>query len=196
MNPPPIPTTLSTAAPALALRLTIILTALATHIAHAFLRHPTRAPLILPLWRYLTRSARRFAALLAHIAAGRLPCTQKRTPHSGPRPINFPTAHGWLVADLRHEAAIRAGQLATLLAEPAMAEILAAAPQAARLLRPLCRMLGLPTIARPRAAPTPPPSPPAEPIRQAPPQPVTRHHPEPPCPRARWPWFSPTAKPA
>jgi len=79
-----------------------------------------------------------------------------------------------------HEAAGGASQLRHLLNEPEMAALIAASPrQTGRLLRPLCRMLGIappPAIAKPpprATAPAPRPatvplsgaSPPAEPPR-------------------------------
>ena len=196
----PIPLTLSAAAPDLARRFGRILAALATLIAAAYLRHPTRAPLIVPLWSYLTRSARRFGHLMAHLAAARLPRRRlPRAPRPGrvrPHRAAFPTNFAWLVADLRHEAAAHALYLAAFLAEPAIADLLAVSPAAGRLFRPLCRMLGLPnptsaatTTAVPDATHDPPEvravSPPAPSCPMPPPCP------SPPCPRLRWPWRDP-----
>jgi hypothetical protein len=52
-----------------------------------------------------------------------------------------PSAHGWL-ARIHHPARQIAGQVEHLLAQPDTRAFVAAAPQAGRLLRPLCRMLG------------------------------------------------------
>ena len=75
----------------------------------------------------------------------------------------LPRSFGWLLPLVPTEAACRATQLRAVLAEPEMVALIAAAPQATRLLRPLCRMLGLepallarpaiPATAAPRAAP-------------------------------------------
>ncbi len=196
----PLPLGLPLTAPDIARRLTIILAALAAVVARAFLRQPGRVALILPLWNRLSRAAQRFTRLAARVAAGR-PAKPSRPgirpgAHSSPAPIRFPTAHGWLVADLRHEAAVYAIQLEALLAEPATIAFLAAAPTASRILNPLRHMLGLPA-GRPRtraqSIPDAPPAPTAPP--QATPCPIRQN---PPCPRARWPWAAPrlTAKSA
>jgi hypothetical protein len=55
----------------------------------------------------------------------------------------LPTGRGWLVLALGYEAAGYASQLQALLAEPAAARLLAAAPTAGRILRPLARMLAI-----------------------------------------------------
>ena len=169
MHPATIPPELQAAAPELGRRFAVILAGLATLIARAFLRHP-RAALIMPLWRYLTHTARRFDRLMAHIAAGRLPrkSAPGRTrpptePGAAPRAAAFPNTPAWLVVDLKHEGAYFRGQIEALLAEPAAAQLLAAHPAAARLLRPLCHMLALdrpgpakpprPSTQNPRARP-------------------------------------------
>ncbi len=81
------------------------------------------------------------------------------------------------------QAAAAASQLQHLLADPAMADLLAAAPQAGRLLRPLCQMLGVRppparslSSGRKQAGPVGPPPPPVCPA--APPHPSV--HPRPP----------------
>jgi hypothetical protein len=62
-------------------------------------------------------------------------------------PVNFwPGRTGWLLdamGDQRHQAAWFSGALETFLREPAWVALLAAAPQALRLLRPVCRMLAV-----------------------------------------------------
>ncbi len=103
---------------------------------------------------------------MARLAAGTL-----RKPHhsgrGGPHrgADALPTARGWLVRALGPEAAACATQLEALLAEPAAAELLALAPSAGRILRPIARMLASgafapqpaprPTRAAPRTAPPP-----------------------------------------
>jgi hypothetical protein len=73
------------------------------------------------------------------------------------------------------EAAAFGAQLQHLLADPEMAALVAAAPQAGRVLRPLCRMLGV----RPPPGPLAPPSRPRAP---APPSPGLTRGPAPPSP--------------
>ena len=208
MTAAPLPADLRAAAPGVARRLGVILAALAALVARALLRHPIRAALTVPLWTRLTRAARRFDRLMARLAAG-TPSRRARSGRSGPRAA-LPSGHAWLVVALRHEAAAFASQLDHLLAEPATAALLAASPQAASILRPICRMLGLRPAALPPkphrervapaatlpvtpavapavtlAAPTPPPR------LLAPLRVLTR-----PRPRLGWPGFPhPSAKP-
>jgi hypothetical protein len=142
-----LPAELAAAAPGLSRGLAGILRALAALIARAFLRDPRHVGLILPLHGYITRTLRRFDRLLARLAAG-----EQRTRPPGPASAAsaaprtscmLPRRRGWLVATLRHEAAGYASQLDHLLSEPAHARLIAATPQAARLLRPLCHLLGI-----------------------------------------------------
>jgi len=146
------PALVQASAPDLARRVGLILTTLAALVARRFLRQPRLAALIIPLWRRLNRVARRFERLMARLAAGALP-KPRASGHGGPhRSANtIPTGRGWLVAALGHEAAACATQLQALLAEPAAAELLALAPAAQRILRPLTRMLAIGAFApRPR----------------------------------------------
>ena len=158
MDPSATPA-LSALAPVFATRLAAILRALVALIARAYLRHP-RAALIIPR---LQRTARVIAALMAGLAAGRAPRPDPRRNRqrpTKPRP-KFPTAHGWLLADLKHEAALIRLHLETLLAEPGIADLLAARPHAARLLTPIRHALALtPPPTRP-PRPAPPPAPPS-----------------------------------
>lgn len=85
--------------------------------------------------------------------------------------MRLPAKFGWLLDDLRHEAAFFTQKVEDLLAKPAMAELLATTPRAASTLRPICRMLGvqspslppLPVRARKPRPPKPRPAPTAEP---------------------------------
>ena len=56
-----------------AARFAVIVAGLVALIARAFLRNPSLAPLIVPLCRRLTRTARRLPGLMSQIAAGPLP---------------------------------------------------------------------------------------------------------------------------
>ena len=60
-----------------------------------------------------------------------------------PRAPALPRKFGWLVIAGKHQAAGYASQLQHLMAEPEMAELLEASPQARRVLRPLCRALAI-----------------------------------------------------
>ncbi len=171
MNPTPIPDQVRAHAPALAAKLALILADLGRLI---FARCLLLGPLAIPLNNRVAGVARRLAALLAHLAAGRLPRlyaprpkAEDGTRHGGPPPTNLPTRRAWIVVTLGHHAAGYASQLQFLLNDPqTLATLAAAPPQAvasiARTLRPLCRRLGvdLPAILQP---PPPPPRPPAPP---------------------------------
>ncbi len=115
-------------------------------------------PLVILIWTRLRRMGARFAALAARLAAGRRPVARRRAraPRPAPpaSPSRLPRGFAWLVRRVP-EAASAASQLQHLLAEPEMAALLAAAPQAGRILRPLCRMLGV----RPPAVVALPPRP-------------------------------------
>lgn len=120
-------------------------------------------PLAILLWGRLRRMAERFASLAARLRAGRLsadPATG-RSGRSGPPPRPLPRGVAWLIR-LVPEAAVSGSQLQHLLADPEMAEFIAAAPQIGRLLRPLCRMLGV--HPPPGLALAPRPQAPADPV--------------------------------
>jgi hypothetical protein len=148
----PTPAPVQAFAPDLARRVGLILATLAALIARRFLRQPRFAALIVPLWTRINRAARRFERLMTRLAAGRLP-KPRASGHGGPHRSaeTLPTGRGWLVAALGPEAAACATQLQALLAEPGAAELLALAPTAQRILRPIARMLAIGAFApRPR----------------------------------------------
>ena len=106
------------------------------------------APLILLLWGRLNRLAIRFTALAARVAVGTgspRRRTSARPASARPRRAyaRLPRRFAWLLPLVPGEAAAYGSQLQHLLADPDMAALIAAAPQAGRLLRPLCRMLGV-----------------------------------------------------
>ena len=150
-------------------RLAGILAALAALVARALLRHPVHVAHIVPLWNYIGRTARRFTRTLDRLAAGTLrphtPRPNRKQAAAQPRkPRGYPTTHAWLRATLAHEANVYGSQLADLLDQPETRALLQAAPQAARLLRPLCRYLGIEpdAIRPPPRQPAPSPSRPAK----------------------------------
>lgn len=148
------------------------------------------------------RAADRLARLWVRFQAGTLP---KPRPSRAGKPRRYtpyprlPGGHGWLLraarpdadiseanGSLRLSAAGVGAQLRTLLAHPDIAAFLAAAPQAARILRPICTALAVtplppvlaprPPTTRPDAAPAPrPATPPAPPTpRKTPADPPLR----------------------
>jgi hypothetical protein len=136
----------------------------------------------------------RFARLAARLAAGTYKprrCTA-RGPRAAPNPRRknpLPQKFGWLIP-LVPEAVVFRAQLENLLRDPAMAALMAAAPDAmARPLRSLCWMLRVdpPAILprprpRKRAAPPPKTPPPARAAPPAPPPPQPAWMPR----RTRW----------
>jgi hypothetical protein len=189
VTPAPNLTPVQAFAPDFARRFALIVAGLAALVAHRFLREPRLQSLIVPLWTYLTRTARRFERVTARIAANRLPKPRPPRSHrpNTARAVPLPTGHGWLIRALPQEAAAYAAQLDALLAEPGVADLLAASPAAARILRPLGRMLGLSVLAPKRSRPkrsTPAASPRVAPHRA----PLPPLHPDPSYrPSAHWP---------
>jgi hypothetical protein len=123
--------------------------------AARFVREPHLVDFTFPLWVRLNTIQQHFASLMHHIAAGNL-----RRPHGArsrrsPRNVSppgaptsrrrLPAGRAWLVRELGHEAMLYRAQVESLLAQPEVADVLAAAPAARQLLDPLCRMLGVST---------------------------------------------------
>ena len=134
-----------------------------------------------PLWNRVSRTRQRLIRLLAHLAAGRLPrphipraptalphAARERDPLTALPPPRLPRANLLLIKLLGYHAAGYASQLQHLLDQPGMAAALAAAPGAARTLRPLCRILGVNLPAILRLPPRPPRQRPAKPARPKP----------------------------
>ncbi len=120
-------------------------------IAYTPISHPN-APARLPdetwalLSNRLARIAAKFTALFARWRTNTLPTprpSRAGRPYT-PKPIpRLPATRGWVNHRVA-EAAPCAGMLDILLQEPDLPRFLAEAPQAGRLLRPLCHALGLP----------------------------------------------------
>ena len=113
------------------------------------------------LWTRIGRMAARFQTLFDRWRAGALPkpdAARPGRPNRAPAP-RLPTRHAWIVAAVGYQAAGHASQLSALMAQPEFNDFIAAVPQSGRLLRPLCRMLGItpapPGLARP-TKPRPP----------------------------------------
>ncbi|HBK08563.1 MAG TPA: hypothetical protein DDZ81_22380 [Acetobacteraceae bacterium] len=154
-------------------------------------------PQVIGIWDRLTRILTRFAAILARPIKPR--ATTPRTIPAHPpaarqpaqaRPFKsrrLPTGYAWLIRRLP-AATPFAEELQRLIGDPQMAALLQANPGMARLLRPLCRMLGVqqPPELRPQRAPLssqPAPEPPPEqfsPGVPCPPAPAWRPAPNPP----------------
>jgi hypothetical protein len=163
--------------------LTLIVAGLQKAAAARAGRDHAVAPLVMLLWTRLARlTARltaRFDALVARLAAGHSPAgrpaaparprtrSARKAPAAG---LRLPRGQAWLIRLLPGEAASYGCQLQALLADPQMAALLAAAPEAGRILRPLCRLLAITPeglLALPSAAGKPAPKP--RPAKPAPP---------------------------
>src|ERR1035437_7089914 len=124
----------------------LILTGLRAVLAARAAKDRALTALLVLVWNRLSRMATRFERLIAHWRAGTLP--SPRPSRAGqprkhtPKPT-LPTAPARLAAPVGYTAAGFGSQLQHALSDPELAEFLAAAPQANRLLRPLCRMLGI-----------------------------------------------------
>jgi hypothetical protein len=121
-------------------------------------------PFIILVWSRLRRMAGRVSRLAARFRAGNLPAPRARRrrprPAAPPDPSKrLPRGFAWLTR-MVPEVAAGGSQLGHLLGQPEMAALIAAAPQAGRILRPLCRMLGIdhPPLRLPRRPRAPPPS--------------------------------------
>ena len=151
--------------------LTAILTGMRTALAPHVDRDPARTPVLLLAWTRIGRAAARLQSLFARWKANTLPAPrpsragQPRQPR--PKPY-FPAGRAWLAGQTDHHVRGRASQLQHLLAHPDMPAFLAAAPQAGRILRPLCHMLGITMPAILHLPPAPPSPKPAKPPRPKP----------------------------
>ena len=134
--------------PTLSARFALILDGLCRAVAARMPTHPSFGKLLL-LWGLLRRAAARFATLAERARTGMSPrhrsAAAARTTRPRQRRERLPEGFAWLVR-LVPEAAAYGSQLHHLLSDPEMAALLAAAPQAGRILRPLCRMLAVPPI--------------------------------------------------
>ena len=119
------------------------------------------APLVFFLYNYLGRVSRRFESLVTRLRAGPVLIRTARTRPARTqteRRLRLPNRFGWLLKMLRHEAAAIGSQIRHILADPEFAAFLTSAPQATRILRPLCRMLGIEPAPDLPAALFPPPA--------------------------------------
>ncbi len=161
-------------------------------------------PQVIGIWDRLTRILTRFAAILARPIKPRA-ITPRTIPAHPPaarpqvqaRPFKarrLPTGYGWLIRRLP-AASPFAEELQRLIGDPQMAALLQANPGMARLLRPLCRMLGVqqPPEQRPQRPPLP-----GQPAREPRPEQFSPAIPRPPKPsgRAANPPPDPRPKPA
>ncbi len=163
---------LLTVAPEMARRFGLIMGAVAALVARRFLRDPQFFQLIVPLWTWLNRAVRRFERVrpASMTAAARSPQPRPArapTPSVAPK-VRLPARKAWLVKALGWEAAGYGSQLQALLDEPDMQALLATMPALGRILRPVCRMLGVTPPAAVRTTPDTGGAPQVRPIAAAP----------------------------
>jgi len=129
---------------------------LGKHARTRFISEPMR----LLIWNRIMGMARRFASLAERVRTGRLADpAPARSRHASPPPAGapeqpyvdppevLPRHFRWLV-NMIPEAETFGADLCWLLQRLEMEELIFAAPQVGRILRPLCRMLGVePTAA-------------------------------------------------
>ena len=160
---------------AIAATFSVIIIHLRAAIAAQAARNRAQTDLLMFVLGYLSRANARLQRLIAHWRAGTIPApsaSRPGRPHAPSTAPRLPSAYAWLVARVGYTAAGHGSQLQHLLSEPEWAEFLRAAPQASRILRPLCRMLAIPeSLAEPAkpAAPRPAPEPPSHPPSPEPP---------------------------
>ena len=131
---------------------TAILSDLQAAIAVVAARERHLTVLLVAVWGRIARMRLRLERLIALWRAGMLPPPRKSRAGEARTSIRqksvFPTSPAWLVVTVR-EAGAFGSQLEHLLSQAECVEFLAAVPQAGRILRPLCRMLGV-GVAGPR----------------------------------------------
>lgn len=106
---------------------------------------------------YLKRVHRRVVELLQRLQAGTMPPLRQRArvERDAPPPerraprFRLPSRYGWLASEIGWAGRGVAKQIAFMLNQPDTAALIAASPQAQRILRPLCHTLGLTVTAVP-----------------------------------------------
>jgi hypothetical protein len=159
-----------TAPPGLAKTFGLIIGGLCQAVARRIAADRTAGPFILLIDARLRHLLARFISLAARAEAGKLRPPRRRTvrPRAAPPPEEplpgeaspgqptpdptpprqperlLPRKFGWLIRFVPYEAACFGSQLQHQFSQPEMVALLEAAPQAGRILRPLCWMLAIP----------------------------------------------------
>jgi hypothetical protein len=129
------------------LNFTVLLTGLQVAVAVVAARERVLTVLLVAVWGRIGRISTRLERLIALWRAGMLPAPRirrGRVPGTlANKPVSaFPRTPAWLLVAVR-DAAPFGARLESMLSEAECEAFLEAAPQARRLLRPLCRMLGI-----------------------------------------------------
>ena len=164
--------------------LALIFATLRTTIFGALGRLSTHAQILAALHNHIARAATRLDRLFTLWQAGKLPQPRAKRPHTPRKPpatprLRFSQAKAWL-ARLHQPAIAHGSQLYNLLLQPEAERFLREVPQAARILRPLLRMVW--DTYPPAIAPKP------RPKRARKPRPSLPKLPE---PRGKYPRFNP-----
>ncbi len=148
------PFSLPETAPELARRFCVILAGLAGLVARRFLRMPHLMRFTLLLWSRLSRAVPRFVRALDRPGTprGKRARTGRTARIDQVGVPGLPTGRGWLVRELGWEAAGFTCQMEALLSEPGTQATLLECPGLARILRPICRMLGVAAVVVPKVA--------------------------------------------
>ena len=134
-------------------RLAQIIEVLCAGVAARGGRQHSLSPLVIVVWSYFKRLSARFDRLVLRVRAGKAARPARTRPASNaapptasrpePKPkLRLPTSLFWL-RYLAPQTAPLHGSLRLLLCDPEMVALLEREPQAGRLLRPLCRALGI-----------------------------------------------------
>lgn len=138
-------------APDLARRFAMIMAGLGALIARRFVKMPHLSRFTVLLFGRLNRAVRRLHRALS--SPGKVPARRvrgDRADRTRPVQVRLPPGRGWIVRELGWEAAAYLGYLEALLAEIETQVVLAGAPRAGRVLRPICRMLGVSAAVTPK----------------------------------------------
>ena len=157
MNTSTEPFGLPDTAPELARRFAMIMAGLGALIARRFVKMPHLSGFTVQLWGWLNRATRRFHRALTQKPA-KVRAKRTRAAPAGDarvRPVALPSGRGWIVRELGWEAAGYMTALETLPAEIATRATLAGAPRTGRILRPICRMLGVSVAGVPKSVAAP-----------------------------------------
>jgi hypothetical protein len=160
-----------TAPPGLAKTFGLIIDGLRRAAAVRMAADPSVRPPLLLVHAWLGRLVQRFAALVARAEAGTLRPPRRRPPRERPPrepPPRWPKSFAWLIRMLPYQAACFGSQLQHQFSQPEMIALIEAAPQAGRILRPLCRMLAIDLPPALRLPPRPPRPRKPKPPRQSP----------------------------
>ncbi len=141
-------------------RIALTLAGLGRAVAARIAGGAMAAAMILLVWRRIRRVDGQIRGLMERYRAGTLRVlvqseARSRVGVGRARAVSdrLPQRFGWLLPLVPYEAAGFASQLRAQLVEPEMVALLDAAPQARRVLGPLCRMLGIErALLRPRVA--------------------------------------------